>query len=138
MKYRAGYLFKISHTEIHYLKNKKIDRRKKYGNNFSRDKSEAYIFNDKADFEAQITRFLDAANSEDGNHDYHFVLAFEEIKENKFELKEQGEHPCKYCGSYKYTQTLGDVGVICKECLCKSIDSALNHTLERLGVDHRV
>lgn len=81
MRYRAGYLFKISHTEVHYLKNKKIDRRKKYANNFTRDKSEAYIFNNKSDFAPHITAFLDSVNSEEErDHDYHFVMAYEEIK----------------------------------------------------------
>lgn len=143
MKYRAGYLFKISHSEIHYLKNKKIDLRKKYDNNFSIDKSEAYTFDNKEDFEGQITRFLDDANKEDGNHDYHFVMAYEKIQdastEDRFKLKEQGEHPCKHCGSCKYTQKITEKSdAICKECLGKSLDKAMNETLEKLGIDHRV
>lgn len=88
MKFRAGYLFKISHTEVHYLKNKKIDRRKKYANNFSTDKNEAFLFNDKAEFEGQIKSFLDAVNSEDRDDDYHFVMAFEEVEDLTKQQKE--------------------------------------------------
>lgn len=57
---------------------------------------------------------------------------------DKYKLKEQSEHPCR-CGSFKYTQTISEkVGVLCKECLGKSLDNALNDTLEKLGVEHRV
>lgn len=81
MAYHAGYLFKISHSEIHYLRNEKIDRRRKYENNFTTDKNEAYIFNSIDQFTQHIHDFLDHVNSDLNPYDdYHFVLAYEEIK----------------------------------------------------------
>ncbi len=35
----AGYVFKPDHDEIHFMKNKNIDGRKKYQSNFTTDKS---------------------------------------------------------------------------------------------------
>lgn len=66
-------------------------------------------------------------------------MAYEEVIEDKFKLKEQSEHACERCGSYKYTQKFSEkIGVICKECLGKTLDSALNETLEKLDIKHRV
>jgi len=79
-KYLAGYLFKISHTEVHYLRNKKIDGRKKYSGNFTTDKKEAYLFNDVSDFKEHLQAFLDKANSEPSNDDYHFCVTYEKVK----------------------------------------------------------
>lgn len=80
-KYRAGYLFKISHTEIHYLRNRKIDRRRKYHGNFTTNKHEAFLFNKKEDFEAHIQTFLDWVNSGDSNHDYYFTMVHELVSD---------------------------------------------------------
>ena len=46
----AGYVFKPDHTEIHYMRNLKIDRRKKYESNFTTDKAEAYKFKSVEEF----------------------------------------------------------------------------------------
>ncbi len=78
-KYLAGYLFKISHTEVHYLRNKKIDGRKKYNGNFTTDRKQAYLFNDISDFKEHLQSFLDKVNSEPANNDYHFVMTHEKV-----------------------------------------------------------
>lgn len=52
---------------------------------------------------------------------------------DKYKLKEQSENPCDQCGSYKFTQTISEkVGVICKECLVKTLDRALEDVLSKL------
>jgi len=79
-RYLAGYLFKISHTEVHYLRNKKIDGRKKYSGNFTTDRKQAYLFNEISDFKDHLTAFLDKANSEPSSHDYHFCMTYEKVK----------------------------------------------------------
>lgn len=38
----AGYVFKPDHDEIHFMKNEKIDGRKKYENNFTTDQALAH------------------------------------------------------------------------------------------------
>ena len=78
--YLAGYLFKISHTEVHYLRNKQIDGRKKYSGNFTISKNEAYLFNDVSDFKEPLQAFLDKANSEPSDDDYHFCMTYEKVK----------------------------------------------------------
>lgn len=81
MAYLAGYLFKISHSEIHYLRNEKIDRRKKYTNNFTTNENEAHTFNSIDQFKQHIQDFLDYVNAEPSQYDdYHYVLAYKEIK----------------------------------------------------------
>lgn len=79
MSYKAGYLFKISHSEIHFLINEKIDRRKKYSNNFTTDESKAFVFNSISDFKLHIQSFIDHCNAQPTNDDYHFVVAYKEI-----------------------------------------------------------
>jgi len=52
---------------------------------------------------------------------------------DEFKLKENSKNPCGQCGSHKYTQTISDkVGVLCKECLVKILDSALAKTMAQI------
>jgi len=78
-RYLAGYLFKPSHTEVHYLRNKKIDGRKKYSGNFTTDRKEAYLFGQVSDFDEHLQAFLDKVNSEPNEDGYHFVMTHEQV-----------------------------------------------------------
>jgi hypothetical protein len=51
---------------------------------------------------------------------------------DKYKLKEVSENPCKYCGSFKFTQKISE-NVICKVCLTKALDNALEDALDKLN-----
>jgi hypothetical protein len=77
----AGYTFKPSHFEIHYMKNAKIDGRKKYSGNFTTDRSEAYKFADVSQFKEQLEKFLVKVNLDEEH--YNYTLAYQDLNSSK-------------------------------------------------------
>lgn len=73
----AGYVFKPDHDEIHFLKNEKIDGRKKYVSNFTTDKSQAHQFKSVEQFKGQLEKFLTKVNADEDH--YNFTLAYLEL-----------------------------------------------------------
>jgi|TARA_B110000211_G_scaffold172706_1_gene195054 hypothetical protein len=77
----AGYVFKPDHTEIHFMRNAKIDGRKKYDSNFTTEQSHAQKFESVEQFKGQLERFLTKANAEEDH--YNFTLTYIELETNK-------------------------------------------------------
>lgn len=77
----AGYVFKPDHDEIHYMRNAKIDGRKKYSGNFTTDKSQAHQFKNIEQFEGQLKKFLTKENANEDH--YNFTLTYLELETNK-------------------------------------------------------
>lgn len=77
----AGYVFKPDHDEIHFMKNEKIDGRKKYENNFTTDQALAHKFKSVEQFKEKLERFLVKANAVEEH--YKFTLTYLELDTGK-------------------------------------------------------
>ncbi len=77
----AGYVFKPDHDEIHFMKNEKIDGRKKYESNFTTDQAQAHKFQKVEQFKEQLEKFLTKENANEKH--YNFTLAYFELDSGK-------------------------------------------------------
>lgn len=63
------------------MKNEKIDGRKKYGNNFTTDKSQAHQFKSVDQFKGLLEKFLAKANVDEDH--YNFTLTYLDLDSGK-------------------------------------------------------